>query len=312
MGAQVLPAVGCHGGSQSIGGTAEHLVDFAPCRQSVYISCTQGVYRRLKRDASNGRDKILQRHGKAVGEKMERFPFSKLELAGLEVENGQLLFNIEKAQSAGDPLGEIRRPGRARNAHVKYQNKHKIQHHIDARSHCKKQHGALAVAHSADHGGCHIIEHHKGDAPENAVDVVIGVGEGLGRRVHGCENVAAEHQHHRHDHRRGDGAEIDAVCHIPPKLRILSRAKGIGRRNAKAHAQANTRAQHHKVQRARGAHAAQGIQPHKFSHNHGIHQVINLLQYQTQQNGNGKLYNDTRGIAPCQVSCHRLHRLSYI
>ena len=298
MRAHVLTAVGGHGGAQGVKGAAENLRELVSGGHGVDAGGAQSIDGALQGYGANGRDEILQRHGNAVGQKLGGVIPAEPQLSRLKPEHGKLFPHVPQAQQPGDSLGQIGGPGSAGHAEAQHGDEQQIQRHVERCGQCQKQQRTAAVTHGADHGGGGVIEHHKGNAPEDPVDVVKGVWIGFRRGMHGGENPPAEDQNHGHDRDGEKGAQIDCAGHIAAQLGQIPGAEGIGCRDAEAHTQADAGAENHKIQGTGGADAAQGVHSHEFSHNHGVHQIINLLQQQAKKDGDGKLQNHAGRIAP--------------
>ena len=76
-------------------------------------------------------------------------------------------------------------------------------------------------------------------------------------------------------------------------------AEFLGDGDGKAAAQPHAEAQHHKVQRAGGPHPRQGTDAQELTHDHRVHNVVELLEQHAQIGGKGEIQNELQGRALC-------------
>ena len=98
-----------------------------------------------------------------------------------------LFINIHGAEYSGNRLGQIGRPGGSRNAHLKVDDKHKIQHYIQTGRQHQKKKGHLTVSHCPQVGGKQVVKYICHHAKADEADVAVGVGKNIFRRIHQME-----------------------------------------------------------------------------------------------------------------------------
>ena len=215
------------------------------------------------------------------------------------MENGELPGDIIQAQPAGKQLTQQRRPAGSSHAHLQRQNQYNVQQDVQQAAHNQKHQGRPGVAQGTENTGQQVVQHGRGDAQENDEDVIVGVGEGILRRVHPDENPAAQQRRDQRYRQGNDAAEPDHVSHEPAKAIIILLTEFLGHGNGKARADTVAQSQHQEVDGAGGADACQSVHPQKFAHHNGIHHAVELLEQQSENQGHHERKNQPHRGTGC-------------
>ena len=227
-------------------------------------------------------------------------------LRAVHAQDGQLLCHVDDAEHAGDELGEDRRPGRARAAHVEIEDEDEVQHDVQRRGEDQEVERAPAVAQRAHDGGGKIIEDRRRDARQDHDEVGIGVLEDVCRRLHPDEDVARqEHRHDRDDDRHGQ-RDPGTVGHVAAQVVLVLRAEALRHGDGKPRARARAEANDQELQGADGAHRRKGVHAQVLADDDGVHHAVHLLEQvaEDERQRKGQDVPDRPPVAhiPCQVS----------
>ena len=135
---------------------------------------------------------------------------------------------------------------------------------------------------------------------------MIGFLETVLRRIHHRQDIAAEADGQRCDHRRKNGGQNDTVGHEFAHAALLPRAEALRHRNREARAHAHAKAQHEEVDRTGRAHASQGRHAQKTPHDHRVHQIVQLLKQHARQQRQRKSQDQLHRRAVGHILCHRI------
>ena len=201
------------------------------------------------------------------------FPFFPADPQDLE-----LFHHIDQTRHTGDSLGDHRCPGCPRHAHVQGDNKIQIQHNINNGRQHQEYHGSLTVAGSTDHA-CHdIIQIHSRDTDENNKNIIISPINNIRRCLHPDQNIPAQDcRHHGHNHGKYQ-SQPGTVRYILTHAYIISGTEFMRYRDGKSVTDTHAETDHQEVDRAGGTHCCQIIHAKKPSYDHGIYQIIELLE----------------------------------
>ena len=310
QGPHVLAAVGGHGGSHGVKGAAEQLKQLASRRHRRHIGAAQAVDRSLEHDGADGGDGVLKPHG---------HPHDAQVAAGIRIqppllpghpEDGVLLPHIGQAGHAGDPLGHHRGDGRPRHPGVEPQNKGKVQEDVQHRGQGQEVHRCPAVPQRADDPRQQVVEEGGGDAHKDDEDIDVCAVEDVRRRLHHRENGPAQQTRGHREHQGEQGGEIGGVGHVAAHANRVVGPHPLRHGNGKSVAHPHAEADHQKADGAGGAHRRQGARAQQLAHDHGVHQVIELLEQHAQQRGQPKAENQPHGAAGRQILHHKEHLAS--
>ena len=280
-GTVVLPHIGSHGHAHALHGQGEHLTDLFACGLGCHGGAAQQVDSVLHDDCADGRDGVLKPHGQAdigqplavpCGKQGARLPEGKpLQLcrAGKEPVG---------AQPAAEQLAEHGGNGGTVHPHAQRHDEEVVQqnvHHAGDQQEIKRVPG---IAQCPQHAGSVVVQHRSRDAQKNDLDVEHGIGVQLLRRMDEPEQ-RPRHQGGKHrEHHAQHQTEQCAVQQVFLQSVLILCAKGLCRRDAKAHAGSLHKAQNEKVEGVGGAHRAQRIGAQTPPYDDGVRKAVQLLE----------------------------------
>ena len=172
---------------------------------------------------------------------------------------------------------------------MEHQDKGQIQHDVQPGGQGQEIHRGPAVPQGPDDAGQQVVEEHRRNAQEDHEDIGVGVRVQVVRGAHGGEDGAAEQGGGHRQHQGDGGGEIGGVGREPPHLGEVLGPHLLGHGDGEAGAHPQAEADHEEVDGAGGAHRAQGLGAQQLAHDHGVHQVIELLEQQAEQGGQGEV-----------------------
>ena len=203
-------------------------------------------------------------------------------------EDGILFPHVHQTGQAGHRLRGDGGDGRSRHPRLEIQDQGEVQEDVQERGQGQKIHRRFAVPQRADDGGQQVVEEGGRDAHEDDEDIGIGVVDDVRRGAHHHQNVPAEQPRGHGEHQGEQGGEIGGVGHKAAHLAIFPGPHPLGHRDGKAVAHPHAEADDEKVDGAGGAHRRQGLGPQQLAHDHGVHQIIKLLEQHAAQGGQGE------------------------
>ena len=308
-GAQVLPGVGGRHGAHGVIGRGKQTCHLAGGRHGGHGHGAQTVDRRLQQNGADGGNGVLQPHGQAHDQQPPDAVAPPEKIFLFQMQNGELPVHIQQAQQPGDQLADERCPARTGHAHLQGHHAHNVQGHIQQAGKHQKHQRRPAVPQGAENAGEQIVEHGGRNAQEDQENIVIGIGEGALRGIHGGEDRTAADGGDRRNNQRNDAAQPDHIAHeIAQAVEVLL-AEFLSHGNGKPGADAVAQAQHQEIDGARGANPRQGLHAQEIAHNHRIHHGIELLKQQPQQQRQNKRQQYGHGRAHSHVSCPILRHI---
>ena len=289
--AQILTGKGGRGGADGIKGTGAEQLHLAARRHRRHGVGAQSVHRGLKQNAADGGDGILQTHGKAHVEKVPGINAPQPQILPAQVEHRKAPHHIPKAQHAGNQLAEQSGPAGARHAHPEGDDEHDVQHHIQKARQNQKHQRRPGIAQGADDAGKQIVEHGSRNAQEDHPDIIVGIVKGLRRGIHPGQNLTAQDGGGQGHNQGDDGAQPDHVAHEFAQAVKILLSELLRHRDGKSGAHAVAQTQHQKVYGAGGANACQSLHAQEFAHHNGVHHAVELLEEQTEEQGQHKRKN---------------------
>ena len=272
-------------------------------------------------DRADGRDGVFKPHGKAdVGQPLA-VPCRK---QGARLPEGKPLQLCRaakepvSAQPAAEQLAEHGGNGGAVHPHAQRHDEKVVQqnvHHAGDQQEIKR---VLGIPQRPQHAGGVVIQHRSRDAQKNEPDVEHGIGVQLLRRMDEPEqrpcHQGGEHGEHHAQHQ----TEQCAVQQVFLQSVLILCAKGLCRRDAKAHAGTLHKAQNEKVEGVGGAHRAQRIGAQTPPDDDGVRKAVQLLEQGAQHQRQGEPQDLEQRLAHGKVggagallrsSCHKENSL---
>ena len=287
-GAYVLSGKGGDSGAHGIKGTHDEVADLAAGGHGRHIGRAEGIDGGLEHDAADGGDGVLQAHGQTHGQQVPDVFSLRYQVRPGQVQNGEVLRHVHKAQHAGNQLAEQSRPTGARYAHVELHNEENIQYHVQQTGENQKIQRRPGVAQGAEDAGQKVIEHGGGNAQKDQENIIVGVSKGVLRILHPDEDPPAVDGGEQGDAQRQHGGQQNHVTHVLPHAVKVTGAELLGNGNGKSGADTVAQAQHKKADGAGGTDACQRVHAQRLAHDHRVDHIIKLLEQQTQQQGKHK------------------------
>ncbi len=200
----------------------------------------------LQRHAAQIVDRTHQAHAHAGPEHIHDRAAGRLfEMRAGEVQLRIAADQIHCAQHGADALRQHRGYSGTAHAHAQRPHKGGVQPDIQHTAEQKKQKRCNAVAHSAQQGGLHIVEHRQRDAQQNYGQVGSCAVPHLGRNLQHLQQRTASQQrhcgqHYRHRRRKGDHPADGAADALPlpcPKAAADRQCQTIVHAEGKVHDQ---------------------------------------------------------------------------
>ena len=303
-GAQVLPAVGCHGDARSLKGGRDDIVYSGAGGHCRHSGSAQGVHRALQNDGAHGGDGKLQAHGYADGGDIAHTAEIGLQVRFADMQHRHLQLDVHQAGQTGGGLRDNGGVGRALHVHAEAGHEQNIQQHIDEHRHDKKQQGRAAVAQGAEHAGGQIVENGGAGAHEHDEDVAVGLVVNICRGVGNAEQGACGEIGEQGDEQGEEKTQPDQLAGTAADSLGVSGTKALGDGDGKAGADAQGKAQHQKVQRPRGAHGGKGVDTQQTADDDAVGQIIKLLKQVSDQKRSAEGQNTAERRTCGHVSCH--------
>lgn len=280
-GAVVLPHIGSHSHAHALHGQGEHLTDLFAGGLGCHSGAAQQVDGVLHDDRADGRDGILKPHGKAdVGQPLA-VPCRK---QGARLPEGKPLQLCRAgkepvdAQSAAEQLAEHGGDGSTVHPHAQRHDEEVVQQNVHHAGDQQEIKWVPGIAQCPQHAGGVVIQHRSRDAQKNEPDVEHRIGVQLLRRMDEPEQRPC-HQGGKHgEHHAQYQTEQCAVQQVFLQSVLILCAKGLCRRDAKAHAGTLHKAQNEKVEGVGGAHRAQRIGAQTPPYDDGVRKAVQLLE----------------------------------
>ena len=172
---------------------------------------------------------------------------------------------------------------RAGDAHAKAHHKQYVQSHVHRAAEHQEAEGCTGVAHGPKYAAGQVVQHYGHHAAEDVDDVSVGlVHDVLGGADPAQYGLGGQRRGHRH-HRRDATAQVQRVGEVLAHAVGVALAEGLGHRDGTARAHAQQEAEDHKIQRAGGADAREGLHAYKPAHDDAVGKVVHLLEQVAQQ-----------------------------
>ena len=245
----------------------------------------EGIDRGLNEHVRNGEDRALETGGQADARQFCQLIAIDADLAPIEVNHAAGTDQADHYQHHGDGLGNDRRPGDARHAHVENGDKDHIQNHVhDARDGEVIQRPAR-IAHSAQDGRAKVIQHVGDHAGEIDAHIHRSLVQHIRRGIHPDEQLArgchAEDHYDYAAHQANANGSVHRFAHI----RRIARAIIARDDHACAHRQAHKHVHNQVDQRTRRADGGQRRIAHKAPHHDDIRRIVQKLQDTREHQG---------------------------
>ena len=124
------------------------------------------------------------------------------------------------------------------------------------------------------------------------------------RGVHQAEQRLAQGGRQHGKHNAQHAAEHHRVPDAAADFRFILRAEGLGDRNGKTGAQAETQADDKEVHGTRRADGSQPLRPEEAADNRRVHKAVELLEQHAEEHRQREEDNQFQGAALCQVAGH--------
>ena len=128
--AHILAAVGGHGGTHGVVGTAQQLEQLASRSHTRHIEAAQAVDGGLEEDGADGGDGVLKPHGYPHKAQGPAGTDVQLPLLPAHVEDGELFHHVHQAGQAGHSLGQYGGQRGSRHPQPEHQDKGQVQANV--------------------------------------------------------------------------------------------------------------------------------------------------------------------------------------
>ena len=191
--------------------------------------------------------------------------------------------DVQQAGQAGSGLGDDGGQGGPLHAHAKAGHEQNIQHHIDDHRGDEKQQGGAAVTQGTQDAGAEIVQNGGPGAHKDDEDIGVRVVVDLGGGVNQTENVIGGEEGKHRQAQGEDQAQPDQLPGAAADGLGIPGTEALGDGNGEAGADAQSEAQHQKVQRSGGAYGGKGVDTQQPAHDNAVGQAIKLLKQVAHQ-----------------------------
>lgn len=302
-GTDVLSAVGGHRYADVVEHADEEILDAHGGGERCHIDGAQGVVGTLQHYDAYGGDGDLEAHGYAIVEQDGYALVVECTLLAVGDEYLHVAHHIPHAQHGSEQLREQGGKAGSRNAHAQDEDEQYVEEDVHKRRQDEKQERLARVAKRPDITGEEVEGDGEGYGEKLQQEKRVGIVEDLTRRVHHEQYPVAKHtgekgrddgQHHCH---------ANGVGHVDPHLLIVFRTERPRYRYGETGTRAVAEAHDEKHHRCRRAHGGESVNSYPAPHDGGVYDEVHLLKDVAQNQGNGKPYDATGGIAHGHVVC---------
>ena len=182
------------------------------------------------------RDGKLQCHRKSHNQLMPRILCAQIPVFCLRAEHRYFYKNINGTEDGGYPLRDHGCNGSSCRPHVRIDNQHQIQHHVQAGGENQKEKRHLTVADCPQVGREQVVINADRAAGTDNGDIGPGILINIRRCVHDMQNAAHRPGGQQRYHKRYKGGQQDSVCHtvleavhIPGSVTLAGQHRKTGR-----------------------------------------------------------------------------------
>ncbi len=244
----------------------------------------------------------MKSHGNANVGQLPGVKGAELPLLWRAVEDGEPLLDHNQAAQAGNHLTDHRGNGSAGNPHGEHQNQHQVQHDVHQRSNHQEVHRGFAVPQGTEDAACHVVQHGGRNTVEDDLNVADRIVHNFRRGVHPAEHGRAQEPCGNCQHNAEGGGQVGGVHYEAPHVTFFLGTEGLGNGDGKARTNAHAEAQDQEVDGAGGAYGSQCVGTKELAYNGCIHNVIQLLENETEKQRRGKAKHQLHGRPFSQVA----------